>query len=543
MRSFLRQNPVILIFLTAVPVFLAFQNCSQNGDITVSPQSEPLTHNIVDQPGSTPVCQEVSADAVKPKLLYAWDYANDIEPTYKQVMASPAVGDIDGDGKAEIVFTSYLDTAYSGKGVLRVLSGITGMPKFSISSEALRPFATTTPLLVDLDHDGKAEIVYLHASRTKAIALNFDGSLRWELPFGFTNETTPKAIVINSCHHGFSAAKLYNDNTTQILAGRFIIEENSFRVPRTILDYQKEQSVMCTSFAASLKTQPNSELNILDRIGVADNNGHRLFEFLRPGFPAVADLMPKVPGIEVVVSGGGNLTIYNGLTGEVLIDKSLSEHSEIVCGNGLIGGGQATIGHFSGSPNQLEIAVATGRSLTIFNNRGEIVAGSVTQDCSSLATGLTSFDFNGDGKPEIIYGDERYIRIYEMDGTKDLKTIWKDINPSGTIYEYPVVADLDGSGAAKLIVVANNMWVENNGSRSYVEGATGENASVRYAKEENPIALATTGLRVFAPSQANSWMPTRAVWNQHAYFVANILDDLTATATTVLNVFQEVRLN
>lgn len=290
-------------------------------------------------------------------------------------------------------------------------------------------------------------------------------------------------------------------------------------------------------FAASLSSVPGSDLRIIDQLGVSDKDGSRLFLFRRSGFPATADLLPEVPGIEIVVTGGGYLSVYNGLTGEILMDKTLSEHSEIVCPSGKVGGGQSSIGHFSGHANQLEIAVATGRSLTIFNNQGEIVGGSITQDCSSLATGSTSFDFNGDGKPEIIYGDEKYIRIYEMDGSRDLKTIWSSINPSGTLYEYPVVADLDGSGAAKLIVVANNMWVENNGSRSYREGAIGEEAAIRYSESESQTALQITGLRVFAPTGANAWMPTRAVWNQYAYYVANIFDDLTATATSILNGF------
>lgn len=100
-----------------------------------------------------------------------------------------------------------------------------------------------------------------------------------------------------------------------------------------------------------------------------------------------------------------------------------------------------------------------------------------------------------------------------------------------------MVADLDGSGAAKLIVVANNMWVENNGSRSYREGATGSEAAIRYTESENEIALQVTGLRVFGPTGAKAWMPTRAVWNQYAYYVANVFDDLTATATSILNGF------
>ena len=38
-----------------------------------------------------------------------------------------------------------------------------------------------------------------------------------------------------------------------------------------------------------------------------------------------------------------------------------------------------------------------------------------TQDCSSAFTGSSVFDFDGNGKAEIVYADELYMRIY--DGT------------------------------------------------------------------------------------------------------------------------------
>jgi hypothetical protein len=40
---------------------------------------------------------------------------------------------------------------------------------------------------------------------------------------------------------------------------------------------------------------------------------------------------------------------------------------------------------------------------------------SQTQDCSSAFTGSSVFDFDGNGKAEVVYADEQYMRIY--DGT------------------------------------------------------------------------------------------------------------------------------
>lgn len=491
-------------------LIVIFQNCAKVNVSSVASEAEVVANGA-------PMCQKMTSPDVQPELLYSWDHKSSVEPDYKQVMAAPMVGDLDGDHIPEIVFVSYLNTDYHTKGVLRVLNGKDGSLKFSVSSDELRPHAVTSPLLVDLDGDGKAEIVYGHYSGKKMIALNYDGTLRWQLDYDFSGTSLTS---LGTCYQGFSAADLNGDGKVQILAAGFLVTEDAKRVPHI---QKRFADMSCTSFAASLDTKPNSPLQIIDQNGVYDRQGVLQWKFLRSGQASSADLIPEIPGIEIAVVGGGYLSIYNGLTGEVILDKQLSEHSELICSSGSVGGGQATIGDFDGDPSNLEIAVATGRSLTIFNKKGEILAGSVTRDCSSLVTGVTSFDFNGDGRPEIIYGDEQYMRIYEMDGTKELKVIWSTINPSGTLYEYPVVADVDGSGEAKLVVAANNMWVSNSDSYS--------------TDEEKAAAADITGIRVFGPKIKKAWMPTRPVWNQYAYFAANVQDDLIPTSTSIFSGF------
>jgi hypothetical protein len=506
----MRLQKAVGIVGVSIFTIVIFQNCSK---VSVSdmPSAAPVVQT------EAPMCQKMTSPDVLPELLYSWDYSSSVEPTFKQVMAAPVVGDIDGDHIPEIVFVSYLDSSYQDKGVLRVLNGKDGSVKFSVSSDELRPYAVTTPLLVDLDGDGKAEIIYGHYSGKKMIALNSDGSLRWQLDYDFTGTS---ATTAGLCYQGFAAANLNGDGKTQILGAGFIVTEDSHRVPHI---EKRFSGSSCTSFAASLDTKPNSPLQIIDQNGVYDRQGNLQWKFLRSGQASTADLIPEIPGIEIVVVGGGYLSIYNGLTGAVILDKALAEHSDLICSGRGVGGGQATIGDFDGDPSSLEIAVASGRSLTIFNRYGEILAGSVTKDCSSLVTGVTSFDFNGDGRPEIIYGDEQYMRIYEMDGTSELKVIWSTINPSGTLYEYPVVADVDGSGEAKLVVVANNMWVSHADSYS--------------TDEEKAAAANITGLRVFGPKLKKAWMPTRPVWNQYAYFAANVQDNLIPTSTSIFSGF------
>jgi hypothetical protein len=60
------------------------------------------------------------------------------------------------------------------------------------------------------------------------------------------------------------------------------------------------------------------------------------------------------------------------------------------------------------------------------------------------------FDFEGDGAVEIIYGDEVTLRIYRgTDGTG----LWGVFSTSGTLYEFPVVVDVDADDNAEMVMV------------------------------------------------------------------------------------------
>jgi hypothetical protein len=81
-----------------------------------------------------------------------------------------------------------------------------------------------------------------------------------------------------------------------------------------------------------------------------------------------------------------------------------------------------------------------------------------TEDDSSQVTGSSVFDFDGDGRNEVVYNDEAYIRIYpgvepecadnppgpgcDKDMT-DAEVLFRDRNSSRTRTEYPVIADVE----------------------------------------------------------------------------------------------------
>ncbi|MBW2703266.1 MAG: VCBS repeat-containing protein [Deltaproteobacteria bacterium] len=115
------------------------------------------------------------------------------------------------------------------------------------------------------------------------------------------------------------------------------------------------------------------------------------------------------------------------------------------------------------------------------------------QDCSSRVTASSVFDFEGDGRAEVIYADEQTFRILKgSDGTE----LFRDAShQSHTRLEMAVIADVDNDGNTEVLIVSNR---DNDGN-----GAP--------------------GLRVWGDQQDN-WVFTRRIWNQHSYNVTNVTE-------------------
>ena len=143
-----------------------------------------------------------------------------------------------------------------------------------------------------------------------------------------------------------------------------------------------------------------------------------------------------------------------------------------------------------------EIVVAGGNEIWALSKDGIVEWSSPVTD-SSGASGAAIFDFEGDGYPEVVYADETQLVAYDgRDGTIKFQTY---DHASVTMMDNPVIADVDADGHAEVVVVHSG-----NGRAFSVYGDAN-----------------------------NSWAPARKVWNQHAYSINNINDDLTLPVEAV----------
>ncbi len=253
---------------------------------------------------------------------------------------------------------------------------------------------------------------------------------------------------------------------------------------------------------------------------------------LPDGFPAVADFDGDGTP-EVVVSANGTVRIHDGETGALVWGPVViaarddlqpgtadlgaacttdADCSSLRCSTGgtcLNGGriGPPTVADFTGDDTR-EIGVAArNRYITLEvdlstpNPRFDQVRlwASETQDQSSNMTGSSVFDFEGDGKAEVVYNDELKLRVF--DGATG-NVLFEQDNTSYTALEYPIIADIDNDGSAEIIVSTNDF--ECGSILSCTPGFS--------------------GIRVFSDANDN-WVSTRRIWNQHTYHIDNIEED------------------
>lgn len=113
------------------------------------------------------------------------------------------------------------------------------------------------------------------------------------------------------------------------------------------------------------------------------------------------------------------------------------------------------------------------------------------QDCSSRVTGSSVFDFDGDGRAEVVYADERTFRIF--DGLTGDILMEDDSHTSNTRMEMPIVVDVDNDGKSEVVV-------------------------------PEPGNHDHGGIRIWEDAD-NNWVRTRRIWNQHSYHVTNITEE------------------
>ncbi len=481
-----------------------------------------------------------------PVLKYAW--GSTAAAAFKDsVMMAPVVIQLDDDncdGKVderdipEIVFLSFASANYNSNGTLHAISIVNGavVEKWTVPPSAVSPANPGRSIAAgNIDGVPGNEIVTCTADN-RVRAHRADGSELW-----LSKPSASDCIMP-------SLADLDQDGKVEVIVEGHVLDGvTGAEIVPALMPQSKGNLIV-----SDVDNPPDGKLDLVTASRVYRAGGalvvdtglvnEGLLDTWARAYPAVGDL--DKDGVPEVVASYGPAAA-NGIHrllvwhldpqapgGFKVIRQSVDINGMLnpaLCGAGsngnVRGGGPPTIADFNGDGTP-DVALAGGVGYAVFDGKKlmdplvpddqTILWIKQTQDCSSAFTGSSVFDFNGDGKAEVIYADELNLHIYNgPDGTE----LFKACNTNGTLFEYPLVADVDNDGQADIVVVSNNY----------------------HAPFKCLDGTQTTGVRIFG-DLAGNWVRTRRVWNQHAYHVTNVAEDGTIPAVELPN-YTQPKLN
>ncbi len=539
-------------------------SCETDGDCDFDAFCDPSLGFCLPLDNSELACRvEPDFDVFDPGLLWQWTGVTVGDTVYANVIALPVVGDLDRDTIPELVFPAY--AADLTDVVLVVASGLDGRTRAVYSSLPFRGGSHSA--IGQLDDDPGLEVVT--AARDEIVltddlascpdpAADADGCVRWRTAWDdYTSVNSQASVALHD---------LEGDGTIEVIVGALVLDAATGAVlaegtgSSAAGNFGVRLSAVADVVDPPGSATPDGVQEILtgDCAWQLDREAGELVELwcnpsFEDGYPGVAELVDNgVP--EVVAVHDGIVTVLRGDDGTALHVFELPDAGH---------GGAPNIADFDGD-GRAEIGVAGARCYTVYDidciGRGDVdlpgcdrpvlpactpgvdcvlsspcddlVGGTgdgilwsiATQDLSSNMTGSAVFDFQGDGRAEVIYNDE--CRFLALDGRTGNPYLAR-YNSTRTGSEYPIVVDVDGDTRSEIVVVANSDAFERDCIGTIA--ARPDLFPDCAGPEELRPDFCTQGSRgVLAfRDPGDAWVRTRPIWNQHAYSIGNVRDDGT----------------
>ena len=524
---------------------------------------------------SNPLCTRVSESAgFRPTVQCEWvaPPAGDPRPNHTSVNSTPVVVDFQighnfaTNPRPSIVFTTTSSFSYTNNGILRVIDGRTCDHQYTIDVEVA---SASTPAVADLNGDGRPEIISWTATGNP-IAFTYDPatdawSELWQPTFGSPQIAAPSVHDID------------HDNVPEVIYGGLVVSHDgvilnpsfpirgigTYMLPLPVLDLDGDgiteliEPLGVRQWNASLGTAGDWELEA-GWVGTET----------AMGFVAAADFGdfvgaagdgPQHGEVASIINGNATVRTCLGETvfGPIAIVGGPNGGNPVIAdfdGDGLVEFGAGGPGSYTTFDPDCQAVPRAGGLCASARLDGILWTTSV-RDFSIGINGTSIFDFDGDGRTEVVYADECFLRVFDgVDGT----AVFSAERSSATWLEMPIVADVDADFNAE-IVVGNYPYASACGAvdpihpgipcldaascvsgvcdagfcrcsgasdcpSSYscvapLAGTAGTGDVCRAAYQGSLL----NGIRVYQDA-ADGWVSSRMIWNQYAYFVTNVTD-------------------
>lgn len=473
---------VALPLLTACSDYeLSQRKQPEPGDTAVVDSAEPEDETCADAETPAPYAVAIEDTCVaEPEVgtftpVVEWQWTDDtVYGSYDQVMATPSVanlnddngdGIVDEDDIPDIVVATYAGGAYTSEGIVTAMSGDGSGVLWSVYQPGGYPtYGCSGVAIGDLEGDGSIEVCVSGTGAAVVCLDGADGAFRWAAGA----ETAPYGAP--------AIADLDADGVAEVILGRQV-----FRADGSTMWVGTAGQGSGYQFSFAVDWDADGAQEVVAGNTVYDTDGTVIWSHgYEDGVPAVGDFDGDAKP-DLVQVGSGYTT--------VILNDGTELWRQVVPGGR---GGPPTVADFDGD-GAPEVGVAGRDQYSVFDTDGSVLWSNPTQDISSSITGSSVFDFEGDGDAEVVYADEVDLWVYE--GATGAVMIRESGHASGTLFEYPVIADVDGDGATEIVLGSNQL------SYSGWEGIT-----------------------VIGDADS-SWAPARPIWNQFAYSITNVRDD------------------
>jgi hypothetical protein len=412
------------------------------------------------------------------------------DPNSKWCYDLPVVADLSHDEIPDIALVTH--DSPSGTGWLRVVSGDGSRVHFSldhvmVGTERHNIAGTAGIALGDIDADGSTDIVTI-TSTGAVLTLEGNGNLKW-----LSEWTSSYGTIFDVAYPAL--ADMDGDGLVEIVMGNTLLNSAGnliFQGDASSGGGVSDGLIWTTAFPVDIDRDGAMELIAGDTVYAVD--GHVEVQGTGgDGQVAVGNFDTDAQGEWVVVRWEADeVTLYD-TNGAVIWATTHPGH----------GGGAPTVADFDGD-GLPEVGVAGRDSYAVFDTDGAVLWEHPIVDLTSSRTGSSVFDFEGDGKAEVVFADEKDLWI--LDGTTGVEKLNLAEHGHRTALEYPLVVDVDGDGSTEVLLMS---WNRTNGAL-------------------------WNGLRVIG-DRAASWEPARPIWNQYAYHITNIEDDGSIPSVAAIN--------
>jgi subtilisin family serine protease len=313
----------------------------------------------------------------------------------------------------------------------------------------------SSPVIADIDNDGNLEVI-LFADDSVHVR-NHDGSLYagWPQNISVANGVTVAVGNIDS------------DSEMEIVVTGYSGFMYIFNFDGTLVAGPIDAGA--TDTAAPVIYDMNTDKKIL--IGLEDDRGGlamynpdgTVYQGFNPNItgsvsasPAYADIVPGIPGNEIVVHShlGGNMSSSTNYLYLLSSDGTTLWEKSIEGGRNV----SPVLGDIN-SDGQIEIFITAGSSpypisVYAWDPAGNILSGNWPINMNVPHAHLALGDINNDSKMELLFSSSQNNRLYAVDSTGNI--VWEAYVPATSNVCGASIGDIDGDGVSEA-VIANSL--------------------------------------------------------------------------------------